>query len=494
MNEGIGLKYLCLLICLMAILGFKTIEQAKPSSIAGPEYIMNIPGYPLIFELNKGEHIEIYLEGEKHQLTRTIKLLSVKTFKDSNLWFPDSLGKSSYYKAEIQLEISGEPVTILHRPYQMPINFNGLRIYVEAVKEWNESSLLEKIKNLNKDVRLSVCLEGEPWGKQEEMTFPIQEYRYRAAVYNNTWSSLVPYNKLYYHRGEDYGLIPEKLDVIAFMKGNIVQAPPSSDRLFKVLTPDGIAYRYAHMNLRTFDKMMMENKTIKKGQFVGLTGDTGNGPDDPHLHFDLMYKDTYISSYPYVIESYFRKYDDQLIAIAGGYRFLLTGNAIELDASRSIARRGEEIESYTWKLHDGSEVEKQKIWVKYTSPGLYSEELIVKTKSGAIDKDFLQVRVYGNEGLNIARGWAYYDPIRNIHTETPVLFQYGLSNMVGKVMIDFGDGTPIRVFEKERIHAWQNTGRISHTFSKPGNYTVHISGNGPENEPASVKLEVIVEE
>jgi hypothetical protein len=35
----------------------------------------------------------------------------------------------------------------------------------------------------------------------------------------------VPYNKLYYHRGEDYGAIPDRLDVVAPFEGTVIATP-----------------------------------------------------------------------------------------------------------------------------------------------------------------------------------------------------------------------------------------------------------------------------
>ena len=50
------------------------------------------------------------------------------------------------------------------------------------------------------------------------------------AVYNNTWSGLVPFNLLYYHRGEDYGAIPDLLEVVSSIDGKIVSTPVPEGR------------------------------------------------------------------------------------------------------------------------------------------------------------------------------------------------------------------------------------------------------------------------
>lgn len=59
-----------------------------------------------------------------------------------------------------------------------------------------------------------------------------------------------------------------------------------------------------------------------------------------------------------------------------------------------MARPGDEIASYQWRLHDGTSVQKPVTELKYAAPGLYSEELIVRTKNGYETRDQAQVRVY----------------------------------------------------------------------------------------------------
>ncbi len=87
-------------------------------------------------------------------------------------------------------------------PFQMPASAEGLRIYVENTRQWAQQAEFEAIENFTKDARFSVCAANESWGPTT-LRFPIEHYRLRSAPYNNTWSSLVPYNQLYYHRGEE---------------------------------------------------------------------------------------------------------------------------------------------------------------------------------------------------------------------------------------------------------------------------------------------------
>ena len=246
-------------------------------------------------------------------------------------------------------------------------------------------------------------------------------------------------------------------------------------------------FYYSHCNTESIDPGILVGKYVKKGQHISKTGMTWNGQksqhNDPHLHTELNFNGYQISLFPYLIEAYFRKYDDKLLAVAGGYRFANVGDSIELDASRSICRNNEKIVSYQWKLHNGVIVDKPVIKVKYESAGYYSEELIVKTANGDVDKDFLQVRVNNlNSTTDISHGWAYYSPQRNIKPGQSILFWNRIVNTKTSVLINFGDGTPIQTMVNS----------IFHTYSKSGNYTVELSSKGLNNEPVSVKLEVVV--
>jgi hypothetical protein len=458
-------------------------EQSVPPKQTG--IIMNIPGYPLVFDLNNGDSILIDRTYGNNRVSRTLLLKGVRLFSENNNWFPDSVGKWNYYKAEVDIIVSGKASVLTFQPYQMPVSFNGLRIYVEGIKKMGYN------KSLQKDVRFSVCLGNEPWGIPSELEFPVNDYRFRSCSYNNTWSSLVPFNSFkYYHMGEDLGAIPDKLDVCSWINGEIINSPvPKGDNSNKILirNQNGIGFDYYHCNLESIDTGLIIGKTVEKGQVIAKTGMTWDGGKnqhmDPHVHMGINFNGCELSLYPYFVEAYLRKYDDKVIAVAGGYRFAYAGDSIVLDASRSFCRENEKIESYLWKLHDGRIINKKITKVKYDKPGYYSEELIVKTANGDIDKDFLQVRVTGSNSLkDYAWGWIYYSPVRNNKPGQNILFWNRIINTKTDVHIDFGDGTPVQIMKDQ----------ISHSFSKSGNYTIVISSTGKGKEPVSAKLEVVI--
>jgi murein DD-endopeptidase MepM/ murein hydrolase activator NlpD len=453
--------------------------------------VMDIPGYPLVFELNTGESFTVNRNYLGKKAKQTIKVISIHHQTEPNLWFSGDVPQHNYIQAQIVLDISGKQVTLLHRPYQMPVTVNGLRIFVETTKEWAENAEIADMRDLQKQVRLSVCAENEPWGPVV-FVFPVKDYRWRSAVYNNTWSSLVPYNKLYYHRGEDYGAIPDKLDVLAPMDGKITASPlPDGDGKSNAIfieNKDGVSFRMSHMNTETIRKEFPVGTQVKSGTVLAKTGMTWDGRKsqeyDPHVHIELIYKDTKLASFPYLMEAYLRTYRDPVIAVAGGYQFATPDKEIKLDATRSLAGQGQSIHSYAWQLHNGQLIESPITTITYSQPGLYTEELIVKTKEGKQDRDFLQVQVYGAEDKpNIAYGWAYYYPVRNIKAGTNILFWNRLVGVNAPVSIDFGDGSPQQLIEQE----------MTYSYKMPGNYIVTLSSTNQHSRPVTIKLEVKVE-
>ena len=476
-------------LCLLWVLPgpFCAFAQNAPAG----RVVLDVPGYPLVFELDPGEAVTVTRKAGGKALSRTVKLVSVKPVFEPNEWF-GGVAPRNYAYAEVVAEVSGRRVTLLHRPYQMPVTVHGLRLYVETIREWAENAEIADLRDVRKAVRLSAVAEGEPWGPVT-LVFPITQYRWRSAAYNNTWSSLVPYNKLYYHRGEDYGAIPDRLDVVAPFDGTITATPgPAGDgksNEIRIRNAAGITCRISHMNAETIRPGYPVGTAVAAGTPLAKTGMTWDGRKsqeyDPHCHVELLYGDTKLASFPYLVEAYLRRYPDPVLAVAGGYQFTLAGRDVVLDGSRSLGRTGRRPLRHTWQLHDGRAATGERVTVRYDRPGLYTEELQVVGPGGATDRDFVQVRVYeAGRGKDIAYGWAYHFPLRGIRPGTPVLFWNRLVNVQPPVTVSFGDGTPPQTMNRETTHAYRAAGR----------YVVTFSARGPREEPVTVKLEVVVEE
>lgn len=482
---------ICLCFIWLSFLLAVPLSFAQNQGVQSGRKVFDLPGYPVMFELDPGQSFDVTRRLSGKLLKRPVKLISVRLFTEPNLWFEGNIPEENYAYAQVVVEVDGKKATLLHRPYQMPVVLNGLRLYVETTREWAENAEIADLKDVQRKVRLSACGEKESWGPAS-FVFPIRNYRWRSAAYNNTWSSLVPYNKLYYHRGEDFGAIPDRLDVLSPVSGTIIASPlPGGDgksNAVFVRNSDGITFRISHMNTETIKPEHVKGKEVTAGTVLAKTGMTWDGRksqvNDPHCHVELMHGETKLASFPYLMEAYLRNYTDPVMAVAGGYQFTTVGKEVVLDGSRSFTKDAEPVQSYLWKLHDGREVKAVHAQVKYSQPGLYTEELMITDHNGATDRDFVQVRVYGpGNAKDIAYGWAYYYPVRDISVNEPVLFWNRLVNVTSPVMIDFGDGAAPEKIDKE----------IFHTFTRPGSYVVTLSAAGPLQEPTIVKLEVVIE-
>lgn len=477
--------YTLLLYCL----GFFTLSVSA-QSLQG-NVILNKAGLPYIFELNIGESHIVNIDNNGIPFQKEIKLVNVISYSESNLWFSGDIPPSNFYQFEVQLEIENNLITLFSRPYEMPKTANGLRIYIENIKQMDESATYASIGDMKKDVRISVCLENETWGP-DDFIFPIDEYVWRSSVYNNTWSSLVPFNHLYYHRGEDYGAIPDYFKVVAPCDGIITKSPlPEGDgasNAIRIQDSNGIEWRLSHMNIETIKKEFTEGTKVTAGTHIAKTGNTWSGgrnqKSDPHLHVDISVDGIKLGSFPFLMESYMRKYPDPVFAIAGGYRFTTIGEPIELNAERSFSRDFLPIKKFKWKLSNGELIEEAKTKIVYNKPGVYSEELIVESSEGYQDRDFLYVKVYDpsyNEPF--ARGWAYYLPLRGIKPGTEVLFWNRLVRTDSEVRINFGDNDewyPILTETKYR-------------YNKAGKYVVTLK-TVSKGGPATIQMEVTVED
>jgi hypothetical protein len=361
---------------------------------------------------------------------------------------------------------------------------------------------LDNLGKMKKTVRFSALGDTEEWGPGN-FVFPIAKYRWRASTFNNTWSALVAYNLVYYHHGEDYAAVPDKLDVLAALEGKVVISPfedwnEYGSNSLAILHPSGYLMMYGHMNIGSINPKLRRGYEVVAGEKIGQVGRTWLDEEtaQPHLHVGLQRSeainkygiedlDTF-SVYPMLTSAYFKMYPDSVLPVAGGYRFTVPDKQIELDGSLSLARPGRKIISYSWKLHNQVTINQCCLKMVYDQPGLYSEELIVKTDDGGEDRDFAHVRVYDpSQGRNIGYGDLYYFPNREVAINQPVLFWIRLVNIKGHPSIDFGDGSANQEVEAES--------ECFHVYTTPGMFTVTLRAVGVSNDPVTIKTRVVIE-
>jgi murein DD-endopeptidase MepM/ murein hydrolase activator NlpD len=406
-----------------------------------------------------------------------------------DFWCRENDAHEIFESAGVSVAVDGVSFTLPARPYQYPVEVNGLRLLVETTQPWALKASYEAMNDVARAVRFSAVAAGEAWGP-ETIRFPILGYRWRSSTYNNTWLQIVPYNHLYYHRGEDYGAIPDRLDVVAPLDGTVTASPlPDGDGASNSLAirhADGMEVRFAHMNVEHLAAAAAKGGRVGAGTVLGRTGCTWSGSksqhSDPHLHVGFRFKNSKISPFPFLAEAYFRDYPDALMPNAGGYLFTTPGRPVRLDASRSLARPGRRVAAYCWQLQDGRRVAAPVAETIYDRPGLYSERLTVTADDGSEDIDFLQVRVFDPaRGRDMARGWVHMHPGRGLAPGRPALFWNRLQS-VEDALIDFGDGTPPERFGESAEHA----------YARPGLHVATVTGRGPGGEPVAVQLRVIV--
>ncbi|MFP4053719.1 MAG: hypothetical protein ACLFV7_07645 [Phycisphaerae bacterium] len=454
--------------------------------------VWDTPGWPAVAELAEGKPWDVRRSVDGRQVARRITVLRVRHQYQPDEWIEDNDQRRTIASAAVDLDVSGTPATLLARPYEMPAVVNGLRIYAELTDHWAHTGRTDIQQQMEGAVRLSVAAVGEPWGPAT-LRFPIGQYRWHSSSYRNTWNALVPFNNHYYHRGDDFGAIPDILEVLSPC-GGVVTASPlpfGDDRSNAVgIRHHGHAeWRLAHMNVESIDPHLTPNTPVTPGQAIARTGCTWAGRKsqihDPHLHVGLRLNDIPVSTYPYLVEAYLRDYDDSALAVAGGWHFALPGKPVRLDASRCVPRAGRNIDRVEWHLSDGRTTGRSVVNVSYDKPGLYAEELRVQTSDGREYRDFAHVRVWNlKRGRHCGWGWVYHTPVRGVTPKVKVTFRSKLVNLQrGKGKIDFGDRSRPVTIEEE----------VSHVYDKPGTYSVRVTGKGPGGEPVCAAMPVIVE-
>jgi murein DD-endopeptidase MepM/ murein hydrolase activator NlpD len=320
--------------------------------------------------------------------------------------------------------------------------------------------------------------------------FPIRNYRWRALNYQHTFLGLaVNQASVYYHRGEDFGMLPDRADALATTDGEVGKVPgPEGDGASNsfYLHAGGLEFRYAHMNTPHILPEMKPGVHVAQGQKLGLTGNTWRGRPvrDPHLHVEIRDEATgkLRNSFPWIVSAYRKSFPGELLPIAGGWRNTWAGDTIELDGSRSLAGTGRKIVAWQWKFTDGATATGPRVSRKYTVPGTYSEQLTVRDDRGREDSDFVEVFVLDRNQTQMPPfTMIYYYPVRGIHAGDEVEFDIR-SNKKGPATIDYGDG------EKAQ---WSETTR--HRYTKPGTYIVSLTKPDSGAGPSVFRSRIVIE-
>ncbi len=448
--------------------------------------------WPTTVDLDPGETVTAVRNGVPHTFRILNDAQGQPAITHETMPFPTtSPDYRVNYAARVRLLVDGQEVEVIARPLQYPIEAAGLRLYLDGTQEWLEVGIYAVA--IPKRIRLRFTAAGESWGPAT-LRFPVGDYRWYATTYNNTWLGIVPQGveTTYYHKGEDFGAVPERLPVFAPEAGTVT----TSEWSVQFTAADGTITRMFHMNPPTI--VVTAGQTLAAGQLLGLTGQYGNGNSDPHLHYDFRWDGDEPGTYPFAADAYLRDYPDAGIPVAGGYQFMFAGDTLTLDGRRSLARPGRTITGYRWILHDGTVVDGPTAALTPTAPGFYSEELRVFFDDGREERGFTAVRAFarGASWQMPITGFIYQYPVRGITPGSSVsLGHYPFGEGSYERTIDFGDGSPV-----ETVYGYQPT--VTHAYAAPGLYTVTMrtvgglaqvlktsvlvvaAGTGPNHPPA----------
>jgi murein DD-endopeptidase MepM/ murein hydrolase activator NlpD len=439
---------------------------------------------PIIVELSRGETQQVRLSGGK---THSIKLISLKERTEPYYESANKRTIEAIVEADVTLRIDGKNGSVVGGPFRLPTVVNGLAVLVTVTKNWTGGIAPDE---LNKDVRLEIQDANVPWYDVQRFVFPIRNYRWRALNYQHTFLGVaVNQARIYYHRGEDFGMLPDREAAIATVSGKVGKVPgPRGDGASNsfFLHSAGLIFRYAHMNTPNILPEMKPGVHVTQGQKLGLTGNTWQGRPvrDPHLHVEIHDEQSnkLRNTFPWIVAAYRNSYPGELLPVAGGWRHLWAGDTIVLDGSRSLAGTGQKIVSWKWKFTDGTSATGAHVSRRYTTPGAYSEQLIVRDDRGREDSDFVEVYVLDREHPAMPPfTMIHYYPVRGIHAGDEVEFVIR-PNKGGPATIDYGDNAKV---------AWSET--THHRYAHSGTYIVTVSKSEGPSGPGIFKARVVVE-
>jgi len=446
------------------------------------------PRNPEVCDLNVGESCTVKLQDGRE---KAVKLLGFKEITEPYFAFGANSFVDYVIAADVHISVGAKESTIKGGPFRMPVSVDGVNILVNATKAWVSLGGQPVIR---KDVRLELADASLPFYDPGRFVFPIKNYRWRVMNYQHTWMGIaVNQAKLYIHAGEDMGMIPDREDVLAITDGVVKTVPgPNGDNASNAVyieDPSGLSFRISHMNTPNIRPDLQPGVAVKKGEKLGLTGNTWQGKPvtDPHLHVSAATSNrTGRHSFPIIVNAYLNSFPGSVLPVAGGWRHLWAGSGVELDASQSIASPGRKIVSYDWTFTDGSRATGPKVQRSYSKIGTYSEQLRVRDDKGTTDSDFVEVFVLDRENKKSPPfAWIGYYPIRGIKPDAPVEFRtYFWFMDKNTVQIDFGDGT------KQPVEFGKS---FTHKYAKPGVYLISLTGADAGSGPGTFHSRLIVE-
>jgi murein DD-endopeptidase MepM/ murein hydrolase activator NlpD len=466
-------------------MSFTAVPAAEPRAAVAP-LLRTV-------DLNVGEAQEVELANGK---TVAVKLLDLKETRDEF--------RNAVRRAEVQVEVAGQTVTLVSAHYRLPVTVGGVQIDCAVTKGYRQMTAKGAAEGnpwgLDKDARLRLWPAGSPWLSPGTFVYPAKQRWFASATQMANEPVYVDggenprVRRIYYHYGLDIGGSEGMVEVVSATDGVVVSAgkavlPSDKERpidprydVIYVLDPRGWYCRYSH--LHTIHPSVRPGERVTKGQLLGLLGKEGGSGGWSHLHFDITGRQPsgkwgIIDGYAFLWEAYLNQYHPKLIAVARPHHLAAVGQKVTLDGSRSWSADGK-IAAYEWTFTDGGTGRGPTVARTYAKPGTYSEILKVTGAAGRIDYDFAIVNVLDKEHPDQLPPTihANYAPTFGIRPGDPVTFKVRTFRTTdGRETWDFGDGSPKVIVQSDGNVvplAKEGYARTVHRFAKPGHYVVRV--------------------
>jgi len=453
-----------ILFLMAALIG----RAAAPPGADTPEAELNravrLYSTQQIVGLNVGETCAFTL---KSGAQRSIRLLSVREQRDSVI--------KLLRRAEVRLEINGQPLDLVCAPYVLPTETAGLRLQVDTTSGWREMA---------KQVQLSIWDATEPVIDIKQFGFPLRNFRllshgtqaYNEPVHLGAGDGDPTGQRFYHDYGFDMAGFEGREQVVCAAAGRVVRFWPSREDVSSVLIQDsnGVVWEYGH--LKSVAPEIVLNALVALGQSIGILGKTGPSGNFSHLHLGTYCSfadleadkgNRRLNLYPWLVAAYQAQHPKGLFAVARPHQTLLTGEKAAFDGGNSLVWGGGRIVEYRWTFSDGQTVKQARVEKAFDQPGAYAATLWVKDDQGAADVDFCQVKVFSRPNPEPAMPHIFmtHTPTQDIRPNQPVTFRFWFQGKGESLLkVDFGDGTQLADY-----HSYTE---LQHRFKTPGIHVV----------------------
>lgn len=418
--------------------------------------------------------------------------------------------------ARVRVEVDGEERLLESGMYNLPVTIGRAQIDCSVTSGYNSNGTPE-FWGLKKQARLRLWPAGSALVRPGTFRYPVDQRWFASA----TWFDNEPIDggatilpKIYYHSGLDIGGAEGLVRVSAATEALVVsvglevhldhrEGTPVKPRYDVVYLLDGRGWYYRYSHLQRIDESLSVGRVIPIGHPVGVLGKEGASGGWSHLHFEIVARQPSgewgtQAGYALIREAYLREHQPRLIACARPRHFIVAGESVELDGTRSWSATGDELR-YEWRFTDGETATGAKVHRRYPTPGRYSEILQVTDPSGNVDYDFAIVQVLNPETPELYSPslHAAYAPTLALTAGQEVTFKVrGFNVTGGEERWDFGDGSPSVTTRSDGNVVPLNPDGYAvttHRYAKAGHYLVRIERTGDNGLTAIEHLHVVVE-